>query len=411
MSGVVTVSATATDDIAVVTVEFYRDNSILLGAATTVPYTINFNTTLVGDGAHCLFAKAFDGAGNVSVSASNCVTVDNSAPSAPLALSATTIAANQINLNWDTSNDGSGSGVADYRVFRDGAQIATTTVPLYSDTSLAPKTYYCYAVEAVDEVGHVSARSDDACAQTFITVASTVGRYTGLVMQTNAPTQATSGTILIIVSKTGPFAASLSLGGIKSAFKGQFDLSGNATNTVTRKGSSSLQVALHLDPSIDTDQITGSVSDGMFTSELLADHEVFSATAHCPVAGTYTVVLQPPDGSDPTIPEGYGYGILTVAPTGLGRLSGALADGTKISINVPVSKHASWPLYQSLYNNQGATIGWVTFGTNSSIGATVDWFRPALPSSAYFPAGFTTNVTLLGELVRLAKGWRPKCCG
>ena len=88
---------------------------------------------------------------------------------------------------------------------------------------------------------------------------------------------------------------------------------------------------------------------------------------------------------------------MTVTPTGLGRLSGVLADGTKINVSVPLSKHGTLPLYQALYKNQGATIGWVTFGTNSSLGATVDWFRPPLPATAYFPAGFTTNVTLLGE--------------
>jgi hypothetical protein len=62
-----------------------------------------------------------------------------------------------------------------------------------------------------------------------------------------------------------------------------------------------------------------------------------------------------------------------------------------------LSKHGTFPLYQLLYNNQGASIGWTTFGINSSVGATVDWFRPPQSTSPYFPAGFTTNVTLLGQ--------------
>jgi hypothetical protein len=194
----------------------------------------------------------------------------------------------------------------------------------------------------------------------------------------------------------GPFAASLTMGGVRNAFKGQFDVSGNATNTVTRNGLSSLQVILHLDLVDGTDQITGTISDGVFMSEVLADRNVFSAMARCPLAGSYTVVLQPPEGSDPSVPEGFGYGTLTVTSTGLGRMIGLLADGTKINVSVPLSKHGTWPLYQVLYKNQGACIGWVTFGTNSSLGATVDWFRPPLPTSPYFPAGFTTNVTLLG---------------
>jgi hypothetical protein len=282
-------------------------------------------------------------------------------------------------------------------VFRDGEQIGTTAVTTYIDIGLAAKTVYCYAVAAQDELGHVSAQSADACAQTFVTPVSPLGRYNGLAIQTNAPSHASSGSIKLMASKNGPFAASLSLGGVRSAFKGQFDISGNATNLVTRTGLHSLRVILHLDLVNNTDQITGSVSDGAFTSEVLADRQVFSATARCPLAGSFTVVLQPPEGSDPSIPEGFGYGTLTVTPTGNGRVSGVLADGTKINIRVPLSKHGTFPLYQALYNSQGASIGWMAFGTNSSVGATVDWFRPPMSTSHYFPAGFTTNVTLLGE--------------
>jgi hypothetical protein len=64
---------------------------------------------------------------------------------------------------------------------------------------------------------------------------------------------------------------------------------------------------------------------------------------------------------------------------------------------MPVSKHGTWPLYNVLYKNQGACIGWVTFDTNDTLEATVDWFKPFLPASHYYPAGFTTNVSLVGE--------------
>ena len=390
-------AATATDNVGVVRVEFYRDANILLGTVTTPPYSVNFDTTTVGDGSHCFYARAYDPAGNVGSSVTTCVTVDRNPPSVPVGLTATTVATNQINLSWNASSDNGGSGVASYRVFRDGQQIGTTSGTTYSDIGLAVRTVYCYAVAAQDQLGHVSARSADACAQTFVTAVSPLGTYNGLAIQTNAPSQASSGSIKLLVSKGGPFAASLTMGGVRTAFKGQFDVSGNATNTVARKGLNPLQVILHLDPVDDADQITGTVSDGVFTSEVLADRNVFSAMARCPLAGSFTVVLQPPEGSDPTVPGGFGYGTLTVTPTGLGRLIGFLADGTKINVSVPLSKHGTWPLYQALYKSQGACIGWVTFGTNSSVGATVDWFRPPISSSSYFPAGFTTNVTLLGE--------------
>jgi len=396
VSNAITVSATASDDVAVVQVEFYRDGGVLLGAETTPPYSMSFDTAMVSDGSHCFYAEARDAAGNVSSSATNCLTVDNNAPSVPTGLDAAAIATNQIQLCWTASYDG-GSGVAGYRVFRDGAQIATTAATNHLDSGLATGTEHCYTVGAYDNVGRASAPSASACARSFVTPGSLLGTYNGLAIQTNAPSNASSGSLRLAIAKTGSFAAALVMGGGKATFKGRFDDSGNATNTVVRKGLSPLLVILHLDLSYGTDQVTGTVSDGVFTSELLADRMVYSRANPCPLAGSYTLVLVPPEGGGPEFPQGYGHATLTVAPTGGGKLSGVLGDGTKIKGNTPVSKHGTWPLYNVLYKKQGACIGWVAFGTNDTLEATVDWFRPSQSGSAYYPAGFTTNVTLIGE--------------
>ena len=397
VSNIIAVSATATDNVAVVKVQFYREGGVLLApAVTTPPYSVSFNTATVGDGAHCFYAQAYDAANNVGSSSTNCVTVDNHAPSVPMGLMATAVATNQINLSWAPSSD-SGAGLAGYRVFRDQTQIATTAGTNYSDVGLAAGTEYGYTVAAYDNVGHVSAQSMEAWAQTFVSSGSLRSTYNGLVIQTNAPSHASSGAITVALGNMGSFAAKLNMGGAKAAFKGQFDASGNATNVVTSKGLSSLQVILHLDPANGTDQITGTVANGVFTSELLADRAVYSKANPCPWVGTYTVVLAPPEGSDPSIPQGYGFGTLIVTTTGSGKLNGELGDGTKIKGSMPVSKHGTWPLYNVLYKNQGACIGWVTFDTNDTLEATVDWFKPFLPASHYYPAGFTTNVSLVGE--------------
>ena len=301
-------------------------------------------------------------AGASTMTLTNYIVVSDAvAPITPTGLTATQISASQINLSWNSSTSSGGLGFAGYKVYRDGAQIGTTTATSYADTGLAPNSDYCYTVAAYNNEGDTSAPSAQACTNTLATPGSLSGTYNGLVIQTNAPSHPSSGAIKLVLCKTGSFAANLTMGGVRSAFKGQFDDSGNATNTVTRPGLNSLQVILHLDMTDGTEQITGTVSDGTFTSELLADRAVFSRTNPCPWVGTYTIVLAPPAGSDPDIPQGYGYGTLTVATTGGGKLSGVLADGTKITANVPVSKHGTWPLYDALYKNQGACIGWVTF--------------------------------------------------
>jgi autotransporter-associated beta strand protein len=403
VSNTIVLSATATDDVAVVQVGFYRDGGVWLGAVSAPPYTLNFNTATVSDGLHCLYAEARDAAGNGDSSSTNCVAVDNNAPSVPTGLAATAVATNEIKLSWNASND-IGSGMAGYRIYRDGTQIAATAATNFLDNSLATGTEHCYTVAAYDNVGRTSAQCPEACAQSFVTTGSMLGAYHGLAIQTNAPSHASSGSLRLVISRTGAYAAKLSIGGRKITFKGQFDASGNATNLVTRSGLSPLEVILHLDLAYGTDRVTGTISDGVFTSEVVADRATYNRANPCLLAGQYTFVLAPPEGTDPDFPQGYGHGMLDVAETGGAKLSGVLGDGTKIRGNVPVSKHGTWPLYDALYNKQGACIGWVTFGTNDIIEATVDWFRPSLPGSAYYAAGFTTHVTLVGEKYWPASG-------
>ena len=355
-------------------------------------------------------------AGASTMTLTNYIVVSDAvAPTTPTGLAAMQISASQINLSWNSSTSSGGLGFAGYKVYRDGAQIGTTTATSYADTGLAPNSDYCYTVAAYNNEGETSAPSAQACTNTLATPGSLSGTYNGLAIPTNAPSHPSSGRIQLVLSKTGTFAANLTMGGVRSAFKGQFDDSGNTTNAVARPGPNPLQVILHLDVTGGTERITGTVtgtvSDGTFTSELLADRAVFSRTNPCPSAGTYTIVLAPPTGNDPDIPQGYGYGTLTVTTTGDGKLSGVLADGTKITANAPVSKHGTWPLYDALYKNQGACIGWVTFDTNDTLEATVDWIRPALPTSHYYSAGFATDVALLGQIYVSPSAGGPSVAG
>lgn len=62
-----TISATASDDVAVTSVEFLVDGAIV-GTDTTSPYTYSWNTSAVSNGAHSITASAYDAAGNTRTS-------------------------------------------------------------------------------------------------------------------------------------------------------------------------------------------------------------------------------------------------------------------------------------------------------------------------------------------------------
>src|SRR5579859_1104401 len=172
---------------------------------------------------------------------------------------------------------------------------------------------------------------------------------------------------------------------------------------IPRSGANPLTMTLHIDLTNGTDQITGTVSDGTFTSDLTANLGVFNSKNNpaVPYEGYYTVRLPPnPGDTGPTFPQGDGYGTIKVAATGKIKFSGTLGDGTKISQSAIVSKDGMWPLYIPLYSKQGLLSGWVTF-TNivgvSDLGGTLTWSKPAGARAKLFLNGFTTQTALVGS--------------
>jgi subtilisin family serine protease len=76
VSGDVTVTADAKDNVGVSKVIFYADGQEI-GTAATAPYGVSWSTTALADGTHSLVANAYDAAGNVGKSQAVKVTVKN----------------------------------------------------------------------------------------------------------------------------------------------------------------------------------------------------------------------------------------------------------------------------------------------------------------------------------------------
>ncbi|UUZ86567.1 polysaccharide lyase beta-sandwich domain-containing protein [Paenibacillus sp. P26] len=79
---------------------------------------------------------------------------DGVPPSKPADLSAEPVSYNQIRLKWTPSSDA--SGVAGYKIYRNGAYLTTVYSPGYTDTGLAAETSYEYTVQAFDPSGLLS---------------------------------------------------------------------------------------------------------------------------------------------------------------------------------------------------------------------------------------------------------------
>ncbi|MEX2491089.1 MAG: Ig-like domain-containing protein [Nitrospirales bacterium] len=168
LSGVVTLTATATDNVGVVGVRFQL-NGVNFGAEdTTNPYSVSWDTTGIAAGQYSLSAIARDATGNSTTSTPVSVTVeaprDSTPPSVPGTLTTQVISSSEISLNWLASTDN--VGITGYHIFRNGAFITSTSITSYKDAKLAPLTTYAYTVTAWDAAGNESMPSTSVSATT-----------------------------------------------------------------------------------------------------------------------------------------------------------------------------------------------------------------------------------------------------
>ena len=80
ISGMITVSASASDNVGVAGVQFKLDGANLGAEVTVAPYTVAWDTTTVVDGPHILTAIARDAAGNPAGSDPVAISVSNAVP-------------------------------------------------------------------------------------------------------------------------------------------------------------------------------------------------------------------------------------------------------------------------------------------------------------------------------------------
>lgn len=119
-----------------------------LPASSTITATL---TTAIRD----LSGNAL--AADVSWSFGTGAAPDTAAPSVPAGLAATRVTASEVVLGWSASSDD--TGVAGYRLYRNGALAATVTATGTTDIGLEFATAYDYAVSAFDHSGNDSGAS------------------------------------------------------------------------------------------------------------------------------------------------------------------------------------------------------------------------------------------------------------
>ncbi len=148
----VSLTATASDNVAIAGVKFYRGGSTLIGSEdTSSPYAGTLDTTALTDGSYSITAVARDTSNNTTTSTAAVVTVDNTGP--VISSIATSTAATTATVTWTTNESadsrvvyGTSSGVYT------STNSTTTLVTSHSAslTGLSEATTYYFKVASAD---------------------------------------------------------------------------------------------------------------------------------------------------------------------------------------------------------------------------------------------------------------------
>src|SRR5439155_6787768 len=158
VAGTVTVSASATDNVGIVGVQFKLDGANLGAEVMVAPYVVSWTTTTALDGSHTLTAVARDAAGNTATSATVSVTVDNTPPTISISSPApgATVSGTILVSNAHSDN----LGVVGVQFKLDGANLgAEVTVPPYAvswSTTTASNGVHTLTAVARDAAGNTA---------------------------------------------------------------------------------------------------------------------------------------------------------------------------------------------------------------------------------------------------------------
>jgi len=131
-SGIITFSATASDDVGVTKVEFYVDD-VLMGTDETAPYSMTLDSkTLTNNTPHILVGKAYDAAGNMGTSTPVSFSVDNPGEDSPPVISVSESGTSGTITFSATATDN--TGVTKVEFYVDNELKGTDTTSPYSMT-------------------------------------------------------------------------------------------------------------------------------------------------------------------------------------------------------------------------------------------------------------------------------------
>lgn len=197
------------------------------------------------------------------------------------------------------------------------------------------------------------------------------------------------GRLDLVVTAAASFSGRLKLGATVYPIKGVLDAETETdsvgTVTLTRNQLPPLQMQFFISRSAA--KITGSVNDGgdgIGAASLSGWRQVWHATRNAPGtrSGRHVFGLDTDSAfaGSASIPQGSGFGTISIDLSGNVTLTGSLPDGTSISSHAPLGPQGEVLLYSPLHTNSGSIVGQFQIAADSfhTITGNADWLKRPL---------------------------------
>ena len=223
------------------------------------------------------------------------------------------------------------------------------------------------------------------------------GRYKGMFIATNQPSQDSSGLFATVISGSRRHSGRILYRNGDYVFKGGIDKTGQMGLQGTLLGQN-VSITARLDITETPQRLAGVAFVGGTVSALEAYRaERRARTNEMAIPGNYTFLISGVANAA-LAPGGQGFGTMKMVSSGKIVMNGTLGEGTTFSQKGELLGQDRWIVSSSLYEKTGAMLGWSRFNTNESgaFSGNLSWFKPSKLADEYYPTGFTSSVVLRG---------------
>jgi hypothetical protein len=224
------------------------------------------------------------------------------------------------------------------------------------------------------------------------------GSYRGLVQLSDQFDDL--GLFTITLTPAGLATGRLTLGARSLTFsRVPLDPQGAAHISLDRGGSQGpLELLLQADP--DSDFLRGTVTtQGGTVHSFTAGKLATALDPRLNIGSRYTLVFPHPTGAG--LPQGDGFGVVTVKPNGAINFSGQLGDGVPIpSYDSNLTQSGKWPFFYVFDPKGGVVTGLLSFGdvpSASDVAGPLIWIKPAKKNATTYPDGFQATLFAIGS--------------